>query len=160
MIRKKDYEIISSLRNNARESLVKIAKDIGKPPSTIYDRVRANSKVVKKFTAILDFAKVGFGAHILFAIKVEWDFKNKLYDLLIDHPNVNALYQISGYDYMVEGLFRNLMDVEDFLSQIEQNFQILQLNKFTILKELKRESILTKPEHFEILEGKDECKHS
>jgi len=57
----KDYEIIDSLRKDASKPLVKLAKDLDMPRATLQDRVRRLVKdgVIRKFTVVLDFAKLG-----------------------------------------------------------------------------------------------------
>lgn len=55
-IDKKDIEIISCLRKNSREKLKKIARTVGLPISTVYDRIRKMEElgVIKSYSCMID----------------------------------------------------------------------------------------------------------
>lgn len=149
MISKKDAEIISHLRNNARKKITVIAKQTGIPVTTIYDKLRAHEKkFIKKHTTLLDFQKFGLYAKASIAINVDRDSKEALQKFLFDHPNVNSLSKVNfGTDFLFEVVFKSQNDLENFSENLEREYKITRLQIFNIIEELKREDFLTKPEH-------------
>lgn len=144
MLSEKDKIIFRHLRKNARINLTDIAKSTGIPASTIYDRVRANEKIiVKKHTTLLDFSKLGYHAKAKIAIKVMSKDKERLLEFLKVHSNVNSLYRINyGFDYLVEVVYPSVADVEDFVAKIEQEYEIRERHIFNVIDEIKREEFM------------------
>src|SRR3989338_597959 len=126
MISKKDAEIISHLRNNARKKITHISKELKIPVTTIYDKVRVHEKkFVKKHVTLLDFSKLGLNAKASVAIKVERNSKEELQKFLMGHPNVNSLSKINfGSDFLAEVVFKDVGDVQNFVENIEENYNI------------------------------------
>jgi DNA-binding Lrp family transcriptional regulator len=152
MINKKDALIISHLRKNARESMVNLAQNTGIPVSTVYDRTRVNEKYFKKHVSLLNFSLIGLPSQTIFTIKVGKEYRNLLQEHLMRSANINSLYKMEyGCDFCGEGIFKNAAQVEVFFEKLERDFRILELKRFQIVTELKKEDLLTKPEHFEML---------
>ncbi|MBS3098033.1 Lrp/AsnC family transcriptional regulator [Candidatus Woesearchaeota archaeon] len=153
MFSKKDAQIISHLRNNARKKITHISKELKIPVTTVYDKVRSHEKrFVKKHATLLDFPKLGLHAKANIAIKVERNSKEELQNFLMKHPNVNSLSKINfGSDFLAEVVFKSIADVENFVEGLERNYSISQIQIFSIIEELKKEEFLTKPEHFELI---------
>lgn len=144
MISDKDKTIFRHLRENARINLTDISSATGIPVSTVYDRVRTNEKIiVKKHTTLLDFSKLGFNAKAKIALKVLSEDKLPLLEYLNSHPNVNSLYRINyGFDYLVEVVFRNVVDVEDFVENMSKKFKITEKHVFNVIEDIKREEFM------------------
>lgn len=153
MISKKDAQIISHLRNNARKRITDISKEIRIPVTTAYDRVKAhNKKFVKKHVTLLDFSKLGLNATANLAIKVEKDSRDNVRKFLMEHPNVNSLSRVNfGSDFLAEVIFKDIACVENFVENLENNYSINQIQIFNVIEELKKEEFLTEPEHFELV---------
>jgi DNA-binding Lrp family transcriptional regulator len=144
MISEKDKTIFRHLRKNARINLTDIAKITKIPASTIYDRVKANEKIiVKKHTTLLDFAKLGYHAKAMIALKVAEEDKDRLFDFLNQHNNVNSLYRINyGFHYLAEVVFQNVLQVEDFMHMLGKNFRIKEKHIFNLIDDIKREEFM------------------
>ena len=153
MISKKDAEIISHLRNNARKKITNISRETNIPVTTIYDKLRVhNKKFVKKHTTLLDFPKIGLHAKAHISIKVDKDSRDALQKFLIEHPNVNSLSKTNfNSDFLAEVVFKDTAGVENFTENLERNYQINEIQVFNIIDELKKEAFLTNPEHYEVL---------
>jgi DNA-binding Lrp family transcriptional regulator len=153
MISKKDAEIISHLRKNAREKITTISKHTDIPATTIYDKVRVHEKkIVKKHVTLLDFPKLGLNATAHIAITTERNTKDALQRYLLEHPNVNSLYKANfGSDFIAEVVFKNFSEVESFVEGLEDNYKTNRVQIFNIVDELKKEDFMTKPEHVEVL---------
>jgi len=146
MTNKKDLLIIANLRNDARMSLTKMSKSIHIPISTIFDRLKMNDIIVKH-TSLIDFAKLGYKVRAQIAFKVGREDKEALRECLMKHESCNSVLKINnGYDFMIEGIFKEIKEMEDFLEQLEQKFKILEKTCFYIIEDLKKEAFMSNPE--------------
>ena len=147
MPRKHDIRLIAHLRNNARKRVTSIAREESTPATTMYDRLKANEKsIIKKYTALLDFQKLGFNAKTHIAIKAEKDSREKLEEFLASHPNVNSLYRInSGHDFLAECVFRNIASQKEFIEELQS--RNAELAVYDEVEELKKEEFLSMDTH-------------
>jgi len=153
-MKEKDKVILSHLRNNAKESIVNLSKKIGVPASTIYDRVNVHEKnIIKRYTALLNFEKLGFHGRAYFAVKLDdMQKRRELLDFLVNHPNINSLYKINfGYHYLFEAIFKNVVEAETFINTLNEKFELDQKHIFSVVEDIKKEDFLTKPEHYDAL---------
>ena len=141
---KKELLILSQFRRNARENLTTASRKIHIPISTIYDRLRRyEGSVITKHTALIDFGKLGYGLKIQMVMKVHSKDKRRLQEFLSKHTRVNSLFTISnGFDFMIEVILKNLLEVSQFLESLEQ-FEILDKHEFYVISDIKREDFLT-----------------
>ncbi len=153
MLSNTDKQIISHLRKNARVPLTRLAEKLGMPISTIYDKVKHHEQnIIKKHTCLLDFPKLGYQAKTYIAVKLKdnpnktankTDARKLLQEFLFTNSNVNSLYRINyGHDFLVECIFRNIGEAEEFAEHLESKFEIEKLHKFNIVNELKKEEFL------------------
>jgi DNA-binding Lrp family transcriptional regulator len=145
MLKRKDLLILSYLRNNARQRLTSISRRTHIPVTTIYDNVRRyEDRFIIKHASILDFKKLGFNAKTNLALKVNGS-RADLMNYLHDHPNVNSLYRTdSEYDLLVELVFRELRDVDEFLEALKSKFDVDKSLVLNITEDLKREEFMSK----------------
>lgn len=153
MMSENDMVLIAHLRSNSRETLTKMSKLTGIPVSTVYDRLKQYKKgFIQKNTCVLDFGKLGFSTRVNVLVKVEREAREQVKDFLVKDFNINSVYKInSGFDFMFEGVFRHVKDVEDFLEKFEDRFSIEQKQVFYIIEDIKREGFLSDPETAELL---------
>ncbi|MBW2994956.1 Lrp/AsnC family transcriptional regulator [Candidatus Woesearchaeota archaeon] len=146
MVKQKYIVVFSYLRQNARDKLTKISKKTGIPVTTIHDQIMHKEGFVKKYTALLDFEKLGFNARLLMALAVAPEDKNKLREFLLKNYQVNSLYSINnGYDFLAEGVFKQIKEAEKFIENLEQGFQIKNKQVHYITDELKTETFMSNP---------------
>ncbi len=153
----KDLQIISHLRRDARVSLTKLSKSTQIPVSTIYDRIKSNEQqYIKKHTALIRFDKLGYNVRANFSIRVDPKEKEDLKEHLMRHRSVNSLYRVSGeHDFMVECIFKEMRDSEDFIQSLVERFTIRDYKSFFIVEDVKRESFLADPELADLHLGKE-----
>ncbi len=146
MLKPKEQKILSCLRNNARERLTDISKATGVPVSTIHDKLKSSYEgVITKMTAILDLRKLGYTARACIILKAGRQDRDGLQVFLEDSPAVNNLFKINnGYDFMIEGVFKNLQDLEDFNEELEDKFKIESRQVYYIIEDIRREVFLSK----------------
>jgi DNA-binding Lrp family transcriptional regulator len=147
MINKKDLAIISHLRTNARMPLTKMSRKIQIPVSTIFDRLKIGEReFIQKHTCLLDFSKLGYKIRSNIIFKVEREDKEALKDYLMKHSAVNSLYKINnGFDFMLEGVFKDMQEMERFMDELDKRFKITEKSSFYIIEDLKRESFMSNP---------------
>lgn len=143
----KDLQIIAYLRQNARMPLTKMSRRSRIPVSTIFDRMKINEKeVIVKHTCLLDFSKLGYHTRANISLKVDREDKEGLREFLIKHRCVNSVYKISdGFDFMVEGVFKEIKDMNEFLEEVESKFKVEDRKAVFIIEDLKREAFMSNP---------------
>ena len=144
----KDLKIIAHLRKDSRIPLTRLSRKTKIPVSTIFDRLKAKEKdVIIKHTSLLDFNKLGFHTRANIAIRVEREDKDKIKEHLIKHEAINSVCRINnGYDYMIEGIFKQIKDMEEFLDILENKFRILDKKTFFIIEDLMKEEFMADPQ--------------
>lgn len=143
----KDMKMIAYLRQDARMPLTKMSKKTQIPVSTLFDRLKANEEgIIQKHTALLDFAKLGYFTRANIVLKVSKEHKDELKNYLQTSESVNSVLRINnGYDFMVEGVFRQVLDMENFIENIEEKFNIEDKKSFFIIEDVKREAFMSDP---------------
>ena len=146
-MKKSDLLIISSLRKNAREKLTSMSKKTRIPVSTIFDRIRGyEDSIIKKHTALVDFSKLGYNTQANIILKVNKKDRDAVREFLMRHSSVNSAFKINnGYDFLIESVFRNIKEVEDFIDMLEEKFSIKTKQVFYVIDDLKKESFLSNP---------------
>ena len=144
-MKQKDLLLLANLRQNARETLTKISKKTKIPISTIFDRLKYHENtIIKKHTTIIDFSKLGFSTRVTLTLKVNKDDKENIRDFLTKHQNVNSVYKINnGYDFLIEGIFRNIKDLEEFLENLEDKHKIKSKQVYYIVEDIQREDFMS-----------------
>jgi DNA-binding Lrp family transcriptional regulator len=141
----KETKILAHLRNNARVGLTKLSRETKIPVSTIFDKIKAlEESVVIRHTSLIDFQKLGYSTRANISLKVDRNDREALRDYLIKHQYVNSVYKINnGFDFMFEGIFKEIKQMEDFIEHLESKFKILEHKSFFIIEDLKRESFMS-----------------
>ncbi|MEM4239682.1 MAG: Lrp/AsnC family transcriptional regulator [Candidatus Woesearchaeota archaeon] len=144
MISKKDWAITACLRHNARMKLTDMSRMTGIPVSTLFDRTRFPASLgITRFSALLDFHKLGFGTCATVLLKAMKPRRDKLRQHLLLSSHVNSLSRINnGYDFIAECIFRNMKELEEFCEKLEQNYGVREKQVHFVIEELKREGFL------------------
>ncbi len=149
MIREKDLKILHHLRNNSRETLTSMSRKLDVPVTTVYDRLLANErKYIKRHTSLIDFQKLGLNSSMYISFRVSKYNVDSFEKFLKMHHSINSAYKLDfDGSYLIELISENSADANRFVKELENNFGVNRLQLFTIIEELQREAILTKPEH-------------
>ncbi len=144
---------MAMLRTNARETLTKMSRKIHMPISTIYDKIKhQETRLIKRHTCLLDFASLGFMTRATILLCVRKDAKDKLIPFLTKHQNINSVFKINnGYDYLIETVFRQIKDLEDFMELLQERFAIKKYQVHYIIDEMQREGFLANPDTIDLL---------
>jgi len=145
MISPKDVLIISNLRKNGRETVTNISKVTNIPISTIFDRLRLREKdLIKKYSLFLDYNQLGYSFRGNMMIKVSGGDKEELRSYLESNFNVNSIFAVdNGFDFLIEGVFKDSFEMDAFLMDLEGRFDIIKKEHYPILEEISHEAFLT-----------------
>ena len=149
MMNKKELLLISFLRNNARETITNISKGTNMPISTIFDMIKRYEKnVIMKHTALIDFSALGYNTRVNMMLGVDRKAREDLKKFLKSEQKVNTVYRINnGFDFIVEGIFKNVKELQEFIETIEEKFNITKREVFYIIDDIKREDFLSNPKN-------------
>jgi DNA-binding Lrp family transcriptional regulator len=144
MLKQSDIKFIAQLRENARQTLTEISKKTKIPISTLYDKLKLQEgTVITKHTTLLDFSKIGYNCRANIMLRPSRDCREKLMSYLKAHQSINNLYKINnGYDYLAEGIFPNVKEMEEFMEDLEQKFVLEDKKAHYIIEDLKREEFM------------------
>lgn len=149
---RKDLLLMSYFRKNSRENLTRISRQTQIPVSTIFDKLRIFEKnLIRRYTALIDFKKVGFDIKIHMLFKLEKEKKEEFKNFLLKNFNVNSIFKVNnGFDFLIEGIFKDMDDLNKFIEQLDQ-FKIINRQELFILEDIKREAFLSDSLHADIL---------
>ncbi len=150
----KELQIMRRLRSNARETLTRMSRKTGIPVSTIYERLKSfEDGVITKHTCLLDFRRLGYDLRVTLLLQVKADARDAVRRFLEGHHQVNTILRINnGYDYLVEVLFRNMSEVQEFMDRLDV-LGVKSRKEFYVLEELCREQFLTSDAHLKMLDA-------
>ena len=148
MLSNKDLRILSHLRQNSRLTLTMMSKRTNIPISTIYDRLKLHTGgIIQRFTSLIDFSSLGYTTRANLIVKVSRENRDELREFLMKHPNVNCVFKINNeFDFMVETVFKNIKEVEEFKDKLEGRFSVEDMKIFYVVEDLKREGFLADPQ--------------
>jgi Lrp/AsnC family transcriptional regulator, regulator for asnA, asnC and gidA len=141
VIKKRDALLLASLRDNARITLTELSKQLNVPISTLYERLKqAEGTLIKRFTAIVDFAQMGYHVKVELLLKVQNSQKDRLKGFLMACEHVNKLQKLNNsFDFCIEGYFKTIVDVDHFVESIEREFPIVDRAIYYVTEDLMNE---------------------
>lgn len=146
-LKEQDLRLVAYLRQNSRENLTRLSKKTQIPVSTIFDKLRNRTGyLIKRNTCLIDFNKIGLSTRAQVVMKVKPEERVGLKEYLLKNRNVNTLLKINnGYDFMIDVVFRNLKELEEFLEKTEDNFRIKSKQVYYVIDEIESEKFLADP---------------
>lgn len=153
LVAKKELVILSALRENARYSLTEMSRKTRIPVSTLYDRLKSyKGGLIKKYTSVVDFSRLGYGARANLLIKVPRNKIEEIKVFLLNHRSVNNLVKTNnGFNFFLEVIFRNVIELEIFIEKMENIFELIDKKVFYVIEELRREAFLSDPSYLNII---------
>ncbi len=153
MLQTKELKIIANLRTNARMPLTEMSKNTRIPVSTIFKTLKQQEdNLILKNTCLIDFNKLGYGSRANILLKINKEQREDINNFLIKNPNINNVFKVNnGYDYLIEVIFKNISDLEDFLEIIDEKFIINDKKVLYIINEIKREGFMTNQDLLNII---------
>lgn len=113
-----DMKIVKCLIDDARCTYKSIAEEAGVSEATIKNRIDTllEDGVIKKFTAVLDYHKLGRAIKAFIGLKVQPAKIQEIVAQMKPHSDVHVLYRTSGdVDLLIEVIFEKMEDLNYFL---------------------------------------------
>jgi DNA-binding Lrp family transcriptional regulator len=134
--------ILKHLRTNARKNFSEISRETGIPVTTVFDNYQKlkKNKLISKHSSMIDFRKIGFFYRNFIFIKTR--SKKELLSYLDDNKNVNSIFRISTYDYLVDAVFPTMKEFYSFLDSL-RDFNIQKLEHHDVIEHIKKEGFLS-----------------
>ena len=144
---KHDFLIVSELRTDARAPVLSMSDTLCLSRVTIAQRLKKlRQTIIRKYTALVDFRKLGFSVKLLFSITLAPHDKTVFAKYIQEHPSLNNFYSTAyGADYLVEMIFQTQTEAECFLERLSSAFSIVQQQVYYLDQELVRESFFPDP---------------
>lgn len=138
-----DKSIISILQDDSRLSYRQIAKRVGVSAATVMNRIKELEKeVLKKYTVILDYEKLGYDAEVLIEVRIA---KGRLLEVekeIAHDPNVFAVYDTTGdFDAVILARFPNRRKMDAFLKKIQKYDFVERTNTKFILNTIREKQV-------------------
>ena len=134
----KDEKIIELLRKNSRLSITDISKILGIPDTTVHYRMKKINDIIKKYTVVLNYEKLGLNLYLL-RIEIEKYVLEKITKEVID----NIYNDLSGKKGTVcifrseENIFAIMalkeISVEEFRYPGVKNVEYLLLDSYDVI---------------------------
>lgn len=118
-----DRRIVKLLARNSRLSVRELARELGLAPSTVHSRLRrlVEAGVVKRFTILPDYEKLGYMITAIILLQVEGGMIVHVGETIARDPKVIQVYDITGdYDLAVIAKFRNINELDRFLKTVNR----------------------------------------
>jgi len=153
-MQKKDLVVMACLRKDARMKLTTMSRLTKLPVSTIFDRMKFHEGgLIRRHICLLDFSKLGYHTRANVMLKVGKKHKEGIKEYLEGSHHVNSLYKINnGFDFLVEVVFKNISDLEEFFETLEEKYSIKGKEVHYIINDIKRETFMSDPNTLEMLE--------
>ena len=101
-----DEKILTILKLNARTKITHIAKEIHLSETSVIERIRKleNSGVIKQYTAVIDYEKIGMDITALTYVRVEHPkYNDEFIRHMRAHPEISDVHYITGdYDFFLK----------------------------------------------------------
>jgi DNA-binding Lrp family transcriptional regulator len=139
-----DKRILNHLLDNGRDSYREIAKKMKLSPATVMKRVRAleSKGVIKNYTAVLDYDKLGYEIHIIIDVRVARGKLHLVEKKIAKHQNVSAVYDNTGsFDSTVIARFRTRATMDNFLKNLQTFDFVERTETKLILSTIKKKNI-------------------
>ncbi|AAY80901.1 Lrp/AsnC family transcriptional regulator [Sulfolobus acidocaldarius] len=137
-----DKKLLIELLKDSRISLRRLAEEMNVSPATLHNRLMrlVQEGVVKGFTALIDYSKLGYPVTSILMIKVDGkhilEFEKEVSNL----DNVVAVYDVVGeYDVMLIAKFRSIEDLDTFIKSLLKNPKIERTYTSIVLNVVKED---------------------
>ncbi len=142
MVSQEDKKILIELRQNSREKVSRMAFRMGKPISTVFEKVKSVEKrLIKKYIAVLDYEKLGYPIRTNLLINAG-AYQEEVLNLLRNSFHTNTLLKVDNdYHFFAEMFFRNIKEVDAFCDKIH-DFGLEDFKMFYVTQTLKHEEFM------------------
>ena len=121
-----DRKILAVLQGDALVSQSYIAKLIGRPTSTVNDRISRmrNNGTIKNLVANIDASKAGLNVLAFISVLIDWDKSNETFSAAVKKmPEVLECHNVTGdWSYLLKVRATNNSALEELISNKIKSF--------------------------------------
>jgi DNA-binding Lrp family transcriptional regulator len=109
MLDEKDSDILEELMKDSRKTTKAIARELEMPRATVHDRIvkMEQKKVIRKYTAIPDYAQLGLGVTAFILVQFEPEKGLSQRDTADDIAHLSGIFEV----HMISGEYDMLLKV-------------------------------------------------
>ncbi len=137
-----DRRILRVLVEDSRLSVREIARRASAPHSTVYERIRRLERngIILGYTVRIDYKKLGYQITALILVNVDGQHILEVEEWLSKHPNVLAVYDITGeHDIAVIASFKTIDELDSFVKNVLRNPYVRQTRTSIVFRKVKDE---------------------
>jgi len=137
-----DLDILRELRENCDRPVRELAQKLKMHPNTLLQHIKKleAGKVIIKYTAEIDYSKLGYDLQAVVMIKVGKEARSK-WDALEElraFKDIVVIYAITGaYDLMAIVRTKNRKTLTDLLSEMNKKSYVIETNTTLLLQAFK-----------------------
>jgi len=96
-------------------------------------------KIIKKYTALIDYEKIGFDIVVLIQVRISQGKSVEVERKVAKNPNVFAIYDVTGdQDSVILARFQNRRKMNDFIKKL-QTFDFVERSETKLVLEIIKE---------------------
>ncbi len=119
-----DRKILKLIIDDSRRSFREIAETLGIAVGTAFNRIKRleESQVIKAYTALLDYTKIGYGLTALILMQAEGEHLEKVEAEAAKLEAVTCVYDVTGdFDIAIIARFKNSSELNTFIKSMLKN---------------------------------------
>jgi DNA-binding Lrp family transcriptional regulator len=139
-----DLAILNSLIKNSRIKISQMSKEIDVPDATISHRLkRLEDEVIKRYTMILDWEKIGLDLTAIIIIQTESEKHELVKEELSKLKDVSEVYSVSGeYDILIKVWVPGIEELNNLInSRIRSVDGVEDLTEMIVLERVKEDMV-------------------
>ena len=144
-----DYEILSCLKENARENATNIVSKINLSTSAVIERIKKfeASGLIKQYTIVLDQQTLGGELMAFISVRLEHPkYYENFVELINSHNSIAECYYIAGdFDFIIKIITKNAQSLEDILNYIK-SIEGVSLTRTSVVLSTNKNEVCMLPE--------------
>lgn len=139
-----DVGIIRCLTQDARMNASQIGAKVNLSVSAVIERMKKleNSGLIRRYTAVIDEHKAGFGTQALISVRLEHPKYNESFSKqMCAHPSVVECFYLTGdFDYMARVTVSSGEELTKVLNDIKQIPGVSLTRTYVVLETVKQDT--------------------
>lgn len=139
-----DVGIIRCLTQDARMNASQIGAKVNLSVSAVIERMKKleNSGLIRRYTAVIDERKAGFGTQALISVRLEHPKYNESFSKqMCAHPSVVECFYLTGdFDYMARVTVSSGEELTKVLNDIKQIPGVSLTRTYVVLETVKQDT--------------------
>lgn len=144
-----DCEILSCLKENARENATNIGAKINLSTSAVIERIKKfeASGLIKQYTIVLDQHTLGGDLMAFISVRLEHPkYYENFVELINSHNSIAECYYIAGdFDFIIKIITKNAQSLEDILNYIK-SIEGVSLTRTSVVLSTNKNEVCMLPE--------------